>query len=142
MRSTVRAADYISNRKPEDLLDSCVDYLDHGRSLLLFPEGTRTRHNGPIEFKPGAATVAARSGVDILPIAIQCEPMFLSKQHAWHYIPREKPRFTIRILAPRRGDELAPAGDDERHRRHVLSDALLALLEKELDDMAFSEQPI
>jgi len=142
MRSTVKAADYISNSEPGEFLDACVDYLRNGKSLLLFPEGTRTRKDEPIDFKPGAATVAARTGVDILPIAIDCEPPVLSKQMPWHYVPRVKPIFTIRIMAPRPVHELVRPLDDDRHYRQELNEALLALINDELSDMAFSRQPI
>ena len=142
MRFTVRAADYISNREPEGLVDTCVAYLKDGKSLLLFPEGTRTRRDEPLVFKPGAATVAARSGADILPIAIECEPLILSKQMPWHIVPRRKPMYTIRILPPRAISDIVASDGDERHYRHDLNDALLDLIRSELDDMAFSRQPI
>jgi 1-acyl-sn-glycerol-3-phosphate acyltransferase len=141
MRSTVRAADYISNSEPEELLESCVDYLHGGKSLLLFPEGTRTRHDEPINFKPGAATVAARTKVDILPIAIECRPLYLSKQLPWHYVPRDVPMFTIRVLPPRGVSDLVPAEMDDRQFRHTLNDALLDLVNNELADMEFCRKP-
>lgn len=141
MGSTVRAADYISNSEPEDLLESCVTYMRSGSSLLLFPEGTRTRHNAPINFRPGAATIAARTGVDILPIAIRCEPLFLSKQQPWHHVPRERPVFTIRILAPVSTSALVPDSGDERQFRQDLNEAMLAVIRRELDDMEFSRDP-
>ena len=141
MRSTVKAADYISNSEPEELLESCVGYLGNGKSLLLFPEGTRTRHQEPIDFKAGAATVAARTEVDIVPIAIECEPLYLSKQLPWHYVPRTVPTFTIRVLPPRRATDLVPAEADERQYRHALNDALLDLIQSELADMEFSRKP-
>jgi 1-acyl-sn-glycerol-3-phosphate acyltransferase len=109
---------------------------------LLFPEGTRTRHDEPIDFRPGAATVAARAGVEILPVAIECRPLFLSKQLPWHYVPRQKPMFTIRVLRPRPVGEFVLAEGDERCYRQELNEALLGLIRGELDDMAFSKQPI
>ena len=141
MALTVRAADYISNSQPEDLLNACADYLRTGKSLLLFPEGTRTRHNQPIEFLPGAATIAARSDADILPVVIDCDPLFLSKQLPWYYVPETRPFFTIRILEPRAASEFVSEDSDERHTRHELNDALLSLITRELDDIAFSKKP-
>lgn len=140
--ATVKAADYISNSEPEDLLGSCVDYFGNGKTLLLFPEGTRTRADEHLDFKPGAATVAARTSVDILPIVIDCWPRILSKQMPWHFVPRHTPMFTIRILRPRAVDEFVPGDVDERHLRTELNEALLQLVRSELDDMAFSRQPI
>jgi 1-acyl-sn-glycerol-3-phosphate acyltransferase len=141
MRSTVRAADYISNRAPEELLESCVEYLTTGNSLLLFPEGTRTSPGESIVFKAGAATVAARTGVDILPIIIECEPHFLSKRQPWHHVPRKVPEFRVRILPPSPVSAFVTRQDDERNCRQELNDALLGLVRKELQDMAFSRKP-
>ena len=50
--------------------------------------------------------------------------------------------FTIRILRPRPVSELIPAAGDERCLRNELNEALLRLIRGELDDMAFSGEPI
>ena len=131
MRSTVAAANYISNAEPNSLLESCVQSLETGGSLLLFPEGTRTARGQPLDFKLGAATVAARASVDILPIAIACSPVFLTKNLPWHYVPAEKPHFTIRILEAVPVSELVPKGLNERQARHEINRALLDLLRSE-----------
>ena len=133
MRSVVAAADYISNSEPEELLNSCVAYLQSGGSLMLFPEGTRTVSGAAMEFKPGAATVAARSGVDILPIAIQCEPIFLTKELPWHFVPETRPAFTIHIMPVVSVAELVAVDDVERHMRQELNIALRNLIQRELD---------
>lgn len=135
MRSVVRAADYLSNSEPEELLKSCAAYLDSGGSLMLFPEGTRTRRGGSIEFKAGAASIAARTGVEVLPVAIKCEPLFLSKEHPWHYVPPRRPRFKISILEPIRGVGSSAA----RQARYELNELLLQQITKALTGMEFSE---
>lgn len=45
--------------------------LESGRSLGIFPEGTRSRDGALLEFKPGAVLVALQAGVDILPVHIE-----------------------------------------------------------------------
>ena len=142
MRGVVMAADYISNNEPGELVESCTKYLTSGKTLLLFPEGTRTRHDEPLDFRPGAATVAARTNVDVLPVAISCQPRILSKQQPWHHVPRERPMITIRILPPRPVNEVVPGEGDPRLFRLELNDALLELIQTELDDMAFSRRAI
>ena len=132
MRSAVSAADYISNSEPEELLTQCVAYLRSGGSLILFPEGTRTAFGQAMEFKPGAATVAARSGIEILPIAIDCNPSFLRKEQPWHYVPPTKPIISIRILPPVSASELVPGHGSERQARHELNVALQDLISHEL----------
>ena len=115
--------------------------ISTGEIISKTADATRTRHNAPINFRPGAATIAARTGVDILPIAIRCEPLFLSKQQPWHHVPRERPVFTIRILAPVSTSALVPDSGDERQFRQDLNEAMLAVIRRELDDMEFSRDP-
>lgn len=128
MRSTVAATRYVSNIAFEELLNVCVERLKMGRSLLLFPEGTRSVPGREIEFKPGAATVAVRSTARLLPIAIQCEPRFLTKEKPWYYVPESRPHFVIRIMPPLMADELVPEGADERDARRITNEALRRLI--------------
>jgi 1-acyl-sn-glycerol-3-phosphate acyltransferase len=44
--------------------------LDNGWSLLLYPEGTRRRNDRPGRVRRGAAVLAAKHGVSILPIRV------------------------------------------------------------------------
>lgn len=60
-----------SNRKSalQSIQDS-VDMLQQGHSLLLFPEGTRSKGNAMKPFKAGFVRIAERAQVPIVPIAI------------------------------------------------------------------------
>ena len=51
--------------------------LKDGKYVLIFPEGTRVKENEEVDAKNGAAMLAARTGVPILPM----------------YIPANKPAF-------------------------------------------------
>ncbi len=53
-----------------DSLDDAIDELDAGRSVLMFPEGTRSPDGAIHEFKSGAGYLALRGGCDVLPIRI------------------------------------------------------------------------
>ena len=44
--------------------------LKEGRKLLLFPEGTRVKEGADVEAKTGAAMLALRAGVPIVPVWI------------------------------------------------------------------------
>ncbi|MBI1977166.1 MAG: 1-acyl-sn-glycerol-3-phosphate acyltransferase [Candidatus Omnitrophica bacterium] len=46
-------------------------YLKHGVSILLFPEGTRSRDGEIHDFKVGAFKLAVEEGVPVVPIVIQ-----------------------------------------------------------------------
>lgn len=88
LRGAVGAAGYISNSDPQGLIDECAHSLQAGRALLVFPEGTRTTPGKPIKFHRGAANIALRSKVNILPVKIRCHPVTLTKTQKWYQIPR------------------------------------------------------
>ncbi len=52
-------------------LDDALEELAAGKSVLMFPEGTRSSDGAIHEFKSGAGYLALRSGCDVLPILIR-----------------------------------------------------------------------
>ena len=91
------ATGYIENNEAEELIDTCVKRLQSGRNLLIFPEGTRTKKLDRLKFKRGVSLIALKSGHNITPIYINCQPRMLAKGQKWYKIPRSKPHFTIRV---------------------------------------------
>jgi 1-acyl-sn-glycerol-3-phosphate acyltransferase len=132
MRASVTTANYISNREPSDLLNDCVERLQHGASLLLFPEGTRSTSDRPLRFKLGAAEVAIRSQTQILPVIVDCRPRFLAKHEPWYSIPAIRPHFDVRILPPMPVEQVVGGRLARRHVRRALNDALVSLFSAEL----------
>lgn len=53
-----------------DTVEAALRRLSGGRSLVIFPEETRTRTGDLLPFKRGAAHLALRSGLPILPVAL------------------------------------------------------------------------
>ncbi len=67
------------DRKNIDLsaIKSCMSVLKEGKTLTIFPEGTRNKVNDDLqELKNGTAMFAIKSGVEILPIKIAKRPRF------------------------------------------------------------------
>ena len=134
MALTLRAADYISNRSPIEALQSCISRLQSGRSLILFPEGTRSVPGMPLRFRAGAAAVAVRAGQPILPVIISCEPSTLTKGEHWASIPPKQVRFHLRVLSP---VDLPPEIKKCPNHREATSRAnafMLALFKAELGE--------
>lgn len=52
------------------VIDTAVERLDEGRSLLIFPEGTRSKDGKVHKGHSGAALTAVRSGKPIVPVGI------------------------------------------------------------------------
>jgi 1-acyl-sn-glycerol-3-phosphate acyltransferase len=49
---------------------ACRESLDNGMSIMMFPEGTRSKNGQLLSFKDGAFRLAIEAGVPILPVAI------------------------------------------------------------------------
>ena len=100
MGGTLKAAGYINNIETEAIVDECVTALKSGDNLIIFPEGTRTEPGKELVFQRGAAHIAARSGVDVVPVTITCNPATLSKGHKWYHIPSRPAQFLVSVGEP------------------------------------------
>lgn len=62
---------YIPNNEDfEQLQAECKESLSNGDTLIIFPEGTRTRPGKPITLKRGIAFISLFSGAPIVPVFI------------------------------------------------------------------------
>lgn len=52
------------------VIDTAVERLESGKSLMIFPEGTRSKDGKVHRGKTGAALIAARSGKPIIPVGV------------------------------------------------------------------------
>ena len=78
------------------MMSSCRHALRHGLSVMIFPEGTRSRDGAVSAFKDGAFRVAVETGVPILPIAIGGTHRCMPKGSRWF----GRARAVARILEP------------------------------------------
>lgn len=125
MRGVVRVAGYVPNDLGEAVVESCAARLREGRSLLLFPEGTRSMKGGELgSFHRGAAHVALSSGRCLLPLVIHCAPRALTRGQHWYDVGDRPMNFTIEVGEPIDPRELTK--DDET--RGVASRHLTAAL--------------
>ena len=113
-RRLMNGVDYISNEDPIEWLQKCVDRLEDGRSLILFPEGTRTSPGEPLCFKAGAGSIAVRVGAECLPVVIACEPTTLTKAESWYDLPDRRFFFSMQIQPPVSPRVVLAASADER----------------------------
>jgi 1-acyl-sn-glycerol-3-phosphate acyltransferase len=58
-----------------------VDFLKSGKTLAIFPEGTRSRGNEMGEFKKGSLKLGTKAKVPILPMAISGSYKILEESH-------------------------------------------------------------
>jgi 1-acyl-sn-glycerol-3-phosphate acyltransferase len=74
----------------------CRAALAHRVSVMIFPEGTRSRTAELLPFKDGAFRLAIEAGVPILPLAVSGTSTALRK-HDWRF---GKSVAEVRVLAP------------------------------------------
>ncbi len=96
----MRSAGYISNVDSQEMLGSCVDRLNSGDTVIMFPEGTRTDPGRQLRFLRGAAHIAIAANCDLLPVIIECEPPTLTKSDKWYQVPPYKALVTLRVQQP------------------------------------------
>lgn len=97
LRGVVRAADYLVNSDADTLLKACQQRLSQGDTLLIFPEGTRTRVGEAITLQRGAANIAVRCESDLRVVIVHCSEQLLDKQSRWYHVPPHKPFFTVDV---------------------------------------------
>lgn len=109
-------------------LTEAQEMLKQGHSLIIFPEGTRSK--GPVmgEFKPGALRCALKAEVPIVPVVIDGSYLAMEAHGFWIHPAHVR----ITILPPVATKEL----EKERTKaisddvRHMIADALALSMEK------------
>lgn len=132
----IRSADYLINSEAETLLTASQQRLAQGDTLLIFPEGTRTRFGEAISLQRGAANIAVRCGSDLRLVLIHCSEHLLDKKSHWYDIPPHKPVFTVDVRDRVNIDDFYDASQQEpalaarqlnRHLQHRLTSGLQSL---------------
>lgn len=89
---TLHAIPVVRGTSDMAAMRSCIDALNDGQSLMVFPEGTRTRDGSLGEFKSGPMLIIKRSKPTIVPVAIQ------GAQNAWPRGGFPQPRAAIGVM--------------------------------------------
>lgn len=84
----------------QSFIDRTAQVLRQGQTLVIFPEGTRTVGAEPRAFQRGAAHIALGVGCRILPVVIDCEPVFMRKHESWFKALDRTPHFRVAVLDP------------------------------------------
>ncbi len=101
-------AGYVAGDTGVDLIRDVAQRLAAGRSLLIFPEGTRTRaHVSLNPFRPGFALIAARARVPVRLILIRAPRDLVPKGWSWWRAPLFPAPVDITLLG-----EISPACDE------------------------------
>ena len=88
---------YIQNTSPTSFINDCVAVLDRGDTLVMFPEGTRTKHKKSLKFKKGVARIALAAEKSLTPVHLYVHPPTLHKGASWYQIPKTKFCFYMNV---------------------------------------------
>jgi 1-acyl-sn-glycerol-3-phosphate acyltransferase len=123
--------------------DGATDHVDRligeGWNLLMFPEGTRSRHGEIGKLHSGAAVIAAQHGIEIVPIYVGGTHVAMPPGQNW---PKRKP---ARIFSRRHkvevrfGRPIRPR--DESERREVM-DAVRGFWERKGRPQGVTAPPV
>lgn len=93
-----RGSGLIPNDGGPELLERIEHDLAGGRSLMIFPEGTRSPLGGLNPFTRGAARLVLHLDMPVVPIKVTCTPSTLQKGCAWHETPVRAIDFTLEFF--------------------------------------------
>ncbi len=104
------------------MIHDATAMLRAGRTLCIFPEGTRSRDGRVAEFKGGAFQAAIAAGVPVVPVAIHGAGAVLPVSGLFRVRPG---RIVVRFGAP-----IATAGADRNHLAEAAHRDVLRMLEE------------
>ena len=130
----VRATGYVPNDGGEATINACVERLSRGRSLMLFPEGSRSPREGLLNFQRGAAHIALRSGATVVPVVIESWPTALKRDTSFWDYPLGGIDYRVKVGAPQAVVGNAVAGQSTPLEARALTAQWRAHFEARLDD--------
>lgn len=107
-------------------VDEALSRLEHGLSLLVFPEGTRSYDGRLLRFKHGVFLLAIRAGVPIVPITVDGATAAMAKGR-WEIYPGNV-RVTIHPPVPTQGRTEEERGVLAEEVKRIVESALPAEL--------------
>lgn len=133
LRGAVERAGYIPNRNGPELVEECARRLRRGRSVLIFPEGTRSPRDGLGHFARGAAHIALRSGASLLPVTLRCDPATLHHGLSWWEVPERRFTVTLTVDAPIRVDDVSARSENQGRAAREVTARLREHFERRLE---------
>jgi len=135
-------ADYVRNDAGEGVVRECARRLDAGRSLIVFPEGTRTKRGKPLKFLRGTARTILACEAPVRPVVVRCHPQSLAKGDAWYRVPERKIEYRFIVEPCLNVDPFRDSKDPESVRARHLTSWLEEWFTRRLDPTEVNREPI
>lgn len=96
--ASARRAGYLASDGGIDLVRHAAEAAAAGHTLIIFPEGTRTRVGQILNpLKPGFALMAQRAKVPVQLVSIACDSALATKDHPWWRGPKLPATITLTL---------------------------------------------
>jgi 1-acyl-sn-glycerol-3-phosphate acyltransferase len=125
LRALIQGTGYLRAEDGAAVIGQAVERLRAGRSVVVYPEGSRTPPEGLRAFQRGAAHMALRAGCDLLPVTISVAPRALMHGQGWLDFPRENPVFRFEV-----GEPIPPSFPGDGGGRALAARRLTGVLEE------------
>jgi 1-acyl-sn-glycerol-3-phosphate acyltransferase len=127
----VKYLDFISidSESPRTLaaaLSKCRELIANGKSLLVFPEGTRASSGRLLPFKELAFRLASDMDVTLFPVIVHSDYPFMTKDPG-SIFPKKKLSYTVRCLGPMDPEKNEAPEDFAFRVRGIMAQALKIL---------------
>jgi 1-acyl-sn-glycerol-3-phosphate acyltransferase len=134
----VRAAEYVSNADPVELVEAGSRQLEAGYTMIIFPEGTRSPAPNRLHaFSRGFAHMAIKAGTPILPVLMDCDPPVFTKQLRWYNVPARAFRMRVNVLEPVGVEQLSDHETSPALAARSVTSAIEAHITQHLFDYGF-----
>ncbi len=132
----IRALGYIpvEREDPKEGLRSllhCIEKLKKGISLVIFPEGTRSKSGELLPFKRAGFLIPIKAGVDLCPVVIWGTKNILPKGSLWFKLKQREVK--VMLLPP------IPAKDFSVRDKNFLAERVRASMEEALNKIKSAE---
>ncbi|MDQ8024140.1 MAG: lysophospholipid acyltransferase family protein [Moraxellaceae bacterium] len=132
MMGPLKIAGFIRNDGGPQLVEDCIASLRAGNTLVIFPEGTRSKPGQPMQLQRGAANVAVRGERRLTPVLISSSEPMLTKGTPWWQVPQRRPHFVVEARAEMPIESLIPPEREAALEARALTTALRDYFTEEL----------
>ena len=135
----IRSAGYVIGDRPVAIIKESIRQLRVGRTLVWFPEGTRSPENGLWPFHEGAVYVTGQAPAALLPVVLRYNSAVLPKGAPWYHVALDRVELEVQICNAQRRCGLGLVGDAPSESR-ALAQEKTAELERFFQDQLYSAQ--
>jgi 1-acyl-sn-glycerol-3-phosphate acyltransferase len=130
LRGCVTGAGYLRAERGAVVVRHAIERIAEGRTLVVYPEGSRTPPSGLREFERGAAQIALLAGRPILPVVISVHPRTLMKGQPFAEVPAQCPEWRVEVGQPIHPSDYARSGEGSSAAARRITAALQEYFEK------------